>query len=178
MWIHLISKLRWDAALCFRGMARVISANMEAGDYAHIPEQYLTSTTVKDGFQTCTYQAQLLHEDFLLCHSMWLSSSKRTLSPSLGHFILFSSDLELSCENLVDYYSLRFQIEFNFRDANSLGFRGFHECQPDCCDQCRQLILFMVNLSQLLMWRFSTNDPDFGCWTSNLITRVRYALRC
>jgi uncharacterized membrane protein YwaF len=36
-----------------------------------------------------------------------------------GHVILFSSDVEMSWEKMVDYYSLRFQIEFNFRDAKS-----------------------------------------------------------
>jgi len=30
---------------------------------------------------------------------------------------LFSSDLELSYDKLIEYYQLRFQIEFNFRDA-------------------------------------------------------------
>jgi putative transposase len=28
-----------------------------------------------------------------------------------------SSDLKLSSEKIIDYYKLRFQIEFNFRDA-------------------------------------------------------------
>jgi len=31
--------------------------------------------------------------------------------------LLFSDDLTLASETLIDYYSLRFQIEFNFRDA-------------------------------------------------------------
>ena len=31
--------------------------------------------------------------------------------------LLFSDDLALAGETLIHYYSLRFQIEFNFRDA-------------------------------------------------------------
>ncbi len=31
--------------------------------------------------------------------------------------LLFSDDLVLAYDNLIDYYQLRFQIEFNFRDA-------------------------------------------------------------
>jgi len=31
--------------------------------------------------------------------------------------LLFSDDLNLSYDLLMTYYSLRFQIEFNFRDA-------------------------------------------------------------
>lgn len=34
-----------------------------------------------------------------------------------SHVVLFSSVLELSFETIIDYYKLRFQIEFNFRDA-------------------------------------------------------------
>jgi putative transposase len=34
-----------------------------------------------------------------------------------AHVVLFSSDLSLGYEQLIDYYRLRFQIEFNFRDA-------------------------------------------------------------
>ena len=33
------------------------------------------------------------------------------------HVLLFTSDLALDAETMIDYYSLRFQIEFNFRDA-------------------------------------------------------------
>ena len=63
--LHLISKLRWDAALCFPwdGTGHKCKYG-ERVDYAHLLEKYLKSTMVKDGFQTCTYQAQLLHEDF------------------------------------------------------------------------------------------------------------------
>ena len=35
--------------------------------------------------------------------------------------ILFSNDLTLYALTLIDYYSLRFQIEFDFRDANRSG---------------------------------------------------------
>lgn len=44
----------------------------------------------------------------------------------MGHAILFSSDVELGWEKLIDYYSLRFQIEFNFRDAKQhFGLEDF-----------------------------------------------------
>src|SRR5712692_3063679 len=36
---------------------------------------------------------------------------------AMAHVVLFSSDLELRHDQLIDYYHLRFQIEFNFRDA-------------------------------------------------------------
>ena len=36
---------------------------------------------------------------------------------AVAHVVLFSSDLHLTYEHLIDYYRLRFQLEFNFRDA-------------------------------------------------------------
>ena len=40
-----------------------------------------------------------------------LKSGKRV------HVVLFSTDIDLTAEQIVDYYALRFQIEFNFCDA-------------------------------------------------------------
>ena len=36
---------------------------------------------------------------------------------AVAHVVLFSSDLDQAYDQLIDYYRLRFQIEFNFRDA-------------------------------------------------------------
>lgn len=162
--LHLISKLRWDAALCFAwdGVGHKCKYGKRV-DYAHIPEKYLQSTTVKDGFQTCTYQAQLLHKDFPVPLNVVILVKTNLTTQASGHVILFSSDLELSCENLVDYYSLRFQIEFNFRDAKQFwGLEDFMNVNETAVTNAANLSLFMVNLSQLLMCDFRKIDPDFG----------------
>jgi putative transposase len=129
--LHLISKLRGDAALYFPwdGMGHKCKYGKRV-DYDHIPEKYLKFSTVKDGFQTCTYQAQLLHEDFPVPLNVVILVKTNLTILSCGHVILFSSDRELSCENLVDYYSLRFQIEFNFRDVKQFcGLEDFTSSQ-------------------------------------------------
>ena len=162
--LHLISKLRWDAALCFPwdGVGHKCKYGKRV-DYAHIPEKYLKSTTVKDGIQTCIYQAQLLHEDFPVPLNVVILVKTNLTTLSWGHVILFSSDLELSCENLVDYYSLRFQIEFNFRDAKQFwGLEDFMNVNETAVTNAANLSLFMVDLSQLLMCDFRQTDPDFG----------------
>jgi len=162
--LQLISKLRWDAALCFawdgEGHKCKYGKRM---DYAHISDEYLQSTVVKDGVQTCTYQAQLLHEDFPLPLNVVVIVKTNLVTQAWGHVILFSSDLELSCENLVDYYSLRFQIEFNFRDAKQFwGLEDFMNVHPTAVTNAANLSLFMVNLSNVLMCDFRQTDPDFG----------------
>ncbi len=43
------------------------------------------------------------------------------------YVVLFSTDCELSARTIYDYYTLRFQIEFLFRDAKQ--FTGLQDCQ-------------------------------------------------
>ena len=63
-----------------------------------------------------------------------------------AHVILFSSDLALAYAPLVDYYSLRFQIEFNFRDAKQYwGLEDFMQVTPTGVTNAANLSLFMVN---------------------------------
>ena len=71
---------------------------------------------------------------------------------SQSHIILFSSDLELSYEKLIDYYSLRFQIEFNFRDAKQFwGLEDFMNTSQTAVTSAANLSFFMVNLSHYLL---------------------------
>lgn len=166
--LHLISKLRWDAALFFpyegpykgRGPHRKFGARV---DYHAIPERYLRGTAVKKGVQTCIYQAQLLHKDFSEPLNVVIIVKTNLRTHAWAHVILFSSDLELPFEKLIEYYSLRFQIEFNFRDAKQFwGLEDFMNVNQTTVTNAANLSLFMVNLSQVLMCDFRQIDPDFG----------------
>ena len=131
-------------------------------DYAHIPEKYLKSTTVKDGFQTCTYQAQLLHKDFPVPLNVVILVKTNLATQAWAHVILFSSDLELSYEKLVDYYSFEIPNRVQFRDAKQFwGLEDFMNVNPTAVTNAANLSLFMVNLSQVLMCEFRQTDPDF-----------------
>ena len=44
-----------------------------------------------------------------------------------GHKIYFSTDLDMSAQDIIEYYRTRFQIEFCFRDAKQ--FTGLSHCQ-------------------------------------------------
>ncbi len=166
--LHLISKLRWDAALCFpyegpyqgKGPHRKFG---ERVDYQAIPERYLKATTVKEGIQTRTYQAQLLHTDFPEPLNVVFIVKTNLRTHAWAHVILFSSDLDLPWEDLIEYYSLRFQIEFNFRAAKQFwGLEDFMNVNQTAVTNAANLSLFMVNLSQVLMCDFRLTDPDFG----------------
>ena len=61
--------------------------------------------------------------------------------------LLFSTDTNLDGETLMDYYTLRFQIEFNFRDAKQyFGLSDFKSIKPVQVINAVGLSFFMVNL--------------------------------
>ncbi|RPI66312.1 MAG: transposase [Geobacteraceae bacterium] len=166
--LHLISKLRYDAALCFpysgpspkRGPRPRLGMKV---DVRNIPADYLKETKVGGGFETRTYQMQLLHEDFPDPLNVVILLRTNLTTNAWANVILFSSDLELPYDKLVDYYSLRFQIEFNFRDAKQFwGLEDFMNVTQTAVTNAASLALFMVDVSQMLMCEYRQNDPDFS----------------
>ena len=114
--LHLISKLRSDAALFFpytglspkRGPRPRLGGRM---DVRKVPEAYLKETKVEDGIETRTYQMQLLHREFPEPLNVVVLLKINLETKAWAYVILFSSDLELPYHKLLDFYSLRFQIE-------------------------------------------------------------------
>ena len=154
--LHLISKLRHDAALYLpyagpyvgRGPRRKYGSKV---DYAHMPEQYLQETTVEGPIQTRLYQAQLLHKECAHPLNVVIILKTNLRTQAQAHVILFSSDLTLAYASLVDYYGLRFQIEFNFRDAKQYwGLEDFMNVTPTGVTNAANLSLFMVNVAYRL----------------------------
>jgi len=166
--LHLISKLRYDAALRFpyAGTAPKRGPTPRLGepvDVRKIPKQYLKETRVEDGFETRTYQMQLLHKDFPDPLNVVILLRTNLKTQAWANVILFSSDLALSYDKLMDYYSLRFQIEFNFRDAKQFwGLEDFMNITPTAVTNAANLALFMVDVSQVLICQYQPSDPDFS----------------
>jgi hypothetical protein len=166
--LHLISKLRCDAALYFpytgpyagRGPRRKYGRKV---DYDHIPEPYLKKTTVEGHIQTCLYQTHLLHKEFAQPLNVVIIAKTNLRTPARAHVLLFSRDLELAYTSLVDYYSLRFQIEFNFRDAKQYwGLEDFMNVTPTGVTNAANLSLFMVNVAYRLRADVHPRDPDYS----------------
>jgi putative transposase len=166
--LNLISKLRYDAALHFAyaGAAPKRGPTPRLGeqvDVRKIPDQYLKETQIEDGCETRTYQLQLLHKDFPDPLNVVILLRTSLETQAWANVILFSSDLDLSYDKLIDYYSLRFQIEFNFRDAKQFwGLEDFMNVTPNAVTNAANLALFMVDVSQVLMCQYQQNDPDFS----------------
>jgi hypothetical protein len=63
----------------------------------------------------------------------------------------------------IDYYKLRFQIEFNFRDAKQFwGLEDFMNIGQTAVTNAGNLAFFMVNLSHHLLADFRQLNPDSG----------------
>jgi len=166
--LHLISKLRCDAALYFpytgsyagRGPHRKYGPKV---DYDHIPAPYLKETTVEGHMQTCLYQLQLLHKEFAHPLNVVIIAKTNLRTQARAHIVLFSSDLDLAYTPLVDYYGLRFQIEFNFRDAKQYwGLEDFMNVTPTGVTNAANLSLFMVNVAYRLRADVHPRDPDYS----------------
>src|SRR5207244_3952391 len=64
---------------------------------------------------------------------------------------------------LVDYYGLRFQIEFKFRDAKQYwGLEDFMNVTPTGVTNAANLSLFMVNVAYRLRADGHPRDPDYS----------------
>jgi hypothetical protein len=166
--LHLISKLRYDAALYLpytgpyagRGPHRKYGDKV---DYDNLPRPYLKETTVEGYMQTCVYQMQLLHKEFTQPLNVVILAKTNLRTQARAHVVLFSSDLELAYAPLVDYYGLRFQIEFNFRDAKQYwGLEDFMNVTPAGVTNAANLSLFMVNVAYRLRADIHARDPDYS----------------
>ena len=166
--LHLISKLRCDSELYFRydGEQKQFGRKRKYGDkidYQNISDKYLVSDTRNEHIQTLTYQAHMLHHLFAQVLNIVIIVQIDHLTGKRGHVVLFSSDLELSYEKLVDYYRLRFQIEFNFRDAKQFwGLEDFMSTEKQQVTNAVNLSFFMVTLSHVLLRKMQTEYPDMG----------------
>jgi putative transposase len=166
--LHLISKLRGDAALYFpstgpyagRGPRRKYGHKV---DYDHLPVQYLKETTVEGPIETHLYQMQLLHKEFAQPLNVVLIAKTNLRTQARAHVVLFSSDVALTYAPLVDYYGLRFQIEFNFRDAKQYwGLEDFMNVTSTGVTNAANLSLFMVNVAYRLRADGHLRDPAYS----------------
>ncbi|MCI0552846.1 MAG: transposase [Anaerolineae bacterium] len=166
--LHLISKLRYDAALYFvyHGRQKRRGPRKKYGqkiNYRRIHKRYLVERSVKDGIETRIYQAQMLHHEFAQVLNVVILTKTNLKTGAFANVNLFSSDLELGYEKIIDCYSLRFQIEFNFRDAKQYwGLEDFMNIKEVPLTNAINLSLFMVNLSQVLLRQFRQTHPDSG----------------
>jgi putative transposase len=166
--LHLISKLRHDAALYlpYAGSKPCRGPTPRYGqklNYHQLPPELLCHSVIDGEYCINTYQMQVFHKSFsdalngVVVVKTHLATGKR------GHVVLFSTDLDLTADQIVDYYSLRFQIEFNFRDAKQYwGLDDFMNVKPVAVTNAVNLAFLMVNLSAVMLRPYRHEQPDFS----------------
>lgn len=166
--LHLISKLRYNSALympydgpyCGRGPRRKYGPKL---DYNNIPSEYLKTTSIDKDIVTKIYQMSLWHKKFSDLLNIVVIVKTNLQTNKTAHIVLFSSDLELGYAHMIDYYRLRFQLEFNFRDAKQYwGLEDFMSVKERPVYNSANLAMFMVNLSHVLIRPMRDQWPAFS----------------
>ena len=156
--LELISKLNRNTGLylpyggTYSGKGRPKKYGKKI-EYKKLPKKYLVDTELTDGFLTKIYQIKGVWTKKMPCLINVVILVKTNLkTKKTGRVILFTTDLNMVAHKIRKFYSLRFQIEFNFRDAKQYfglsDFKNIKECQVN---NAVGLSLFMDNVSLILI---------------------------
>ncbi len=162
--LQLISKLRYDTALYlpYRGENRRKKYG-ERLDYQNIPAEFLQEETLEKNIRTRIYRLTALHRRFAQKLNVVIITKMNLETKAVARVILFSSDLTLAYDKLIDYYRLRFQIEFKFRDAKQYwGLEDFMNTKPRPLTNALNLSFFTVNVSQALLAEYRQSVLQAG----------------
>jgi DDE superfamily endonuclease len=166
--LHIISKMRQDAALYFpyKGSKPARGSTSRYGEkinYSNLPAEALSESRIEGDYCIEIYQMRLFHKDYPDALNVVVIVKTHLKTGKRGHVVLFSTDLDLSAAQIVDYYSLRFQIEFNFRDAKQYwGLEDFMNITPTAVSNAVNLSFLMVNLSIALLKPYRQDNSDFS----------------
>jgi len=166
--LQLVSKFRCDTALYepFAGKYCGHGPHPKYGDKVNVckmKKKYLKTDDTEAGIRTQIYQAALFNREFACPINVVIVLKTNLSSKKQAHVILFSTDLDLSYQKLYDYYTLRFQIEFNFRDAKQYwGLDDFMNVKQTTVTNAANLSFFMVNFSSVLLRHYRKNNPEFS----------------
>lgn len=155
--LYLISKLRKDVAL-YEKYEGEYSGKGKPTKYgkrvrAELPGiKYLQKCEQEGDLITNYYQGIFLHKEFGMPLNVVIIIQLDVKKQKMGHTVLFSNDLELGWEKLVKYYSLRFQIEFDFRDAKQyFGLEDFMQTTEIGVENAANIAFLMILLSAKLL---------------------------
>ena len=166
--MQIISKLRFDSALYLpyrgpyagRGPRRIYGERL---DPHAPPEQFLCQRSTDHGIQTSIYQLTLHHKSFDCPLNVVVVVKTNQQTKRHGHVLLFSSDLTLVWDKLLDYYCLRFQLEFNFRDAKQYwGLEDWMNVKEVAVTNTANVSLFMVNVAERLVRDKRQEQPTYS----------------
>jgi transposase len=155
--LELISKLRKDAVLYekYEGAQKATGPRKKKGERLNleqIPRKYWHQEVREKEWVTNYYSGIFVNPSFGMELKVVMIERQNQKTRKIGQVLLFSSDLNLSWEKIVEYYSLRFQIEFNFRDAKQhFGLEDFMTKKERGVENAVNLAFLMVNVSAKML---------------------------
>lgn len=122
-------------------------------DYQKLPANYLVSSIEEEGICTNIYQIkEVWTRKMPSLINVVIIIKIDIATQKASRVVLFSTDLNLEAGSLIKFYSLRFQIEFNFRDAKQyFGLADFKNIKPTQVNNAVGLAFFMDNISMILL---------------------------
>lgn len=163
---HLVSKLRSTAALYALppapagkpGRPPVYGKKI---DLSALDKKHLKQKCTENGIKTEYWQFVALSKTFkgiplnIVVVIKTLENGKKSTN------IFFSDDLSLSFETLIGYYSLRFQIEFDFRDAKQhFGLGSFKNYTEKNMGNFVNMSFTMTLVGRILIGSQRAADPE------------------
>lgn len=155
--LHLVTKLRCDSELylVYQGPQAACGRRRMYGERFRVaapPTHTLRHTDTQNQIETSIYQSEMLHKSFGTPLNVVVIVKTHLITKRRAHVVLVTSDLSLGYETLIDYYCLRYQIEFNFRDAKQhWGLEDWMNVTEAAVTNTANLSLFLVNVSQRLV---------------------------
>lgn len=185
--LHIISKFKSVASLYFpfegenniKGRPRIYGVKINTSllsnsclKQVHNDEEYKTET-----YQLQAYAKNTLGQKLL---NIVIQRKIRIGDGRVATNIWFSTDLNLDFQTLLDYYSLRFQIEFDFRDAKlHFGLSDFKNYKEENLTNFVNLSFTMCLIAkvQLAHYRKILNAPKLSIIDLKLIYKVRFTAK-
>lgn len=167
--LNLISKLRSDANLKYLytgeknkiGAPRKYDGKVECNKLKNL-------TFIKEVQPGVKLYSLVVWSVSLKCKIRLACLSELQPNGKIKNILLFSTDIELTGEQILEYYQARFQIEFIFRDAKQ--FTGLSNCQSrsgQCLDFHFNASLIALNLAKYEAYnRHSSPKPFVFSMTS------------
>jgi hypothetical protein len=163
--LHIISKFRHDAALYlpYTGPKPKRGPTPRYGqklNYTQLPPETLCHSVSDGEYRTETYQMTVFHKSFSDALNVVVVAKTHLKTGKRAHAVLFSTDRDLTADQIVDYYSFRFQIEFNFRDAKQYwGLDDFMNVKSVAVTKAVNLAFLMVNVSVVMLRPYRHDQP-------------------
>lgn len=183
--LFIISKLRAAPALFFnyegeKGKTKPRKYG-EKVDIKNLSSKYLVSEKTENDLFFQTYQYQAWNKEmseFMLNVVSIVATNTKTGKVFHTHF--FSNDLQLSAENMIEYYALRFQIEFDFRETKQLfglhKLKNYHQIQMTNMFHLAFLALLTARIWQK-QWATKLQNPKLSLLDLKSIFKAQWILK-